>query len=380
MKRFFLLLSLVSLFGMALNAAGVKEGNSIVYEAGEGEYRIYRIPAIAKSGDTLLAFAEGRRNREDHARNDIVLRRSFDMGQTWEPMQIIHEDPALVMVNPQAVTLESGKIVLLYESFPFGRHGRVIAHMGVTLLDKGFNEGTTQRLWMRTSDDEGATWSDARDITRSARSEDENYRTAGSPNNGILLTSGEYAGRILFPLFQCYPLNDKDRIFKNSVLYSDDQGETWHRSEMVPVAEGQMPGDENSIAHTADDKIIMNSRCAGNYRRISFSEDGGATWSAFTDETTLGGSPCNGGLLAIGDQLFFSKNANNGGFLTGRTNGKLYRSKDAGASWELDQHLVDGYFGYSQLVDLGEKRVGILYEDFDQAFSWKIRFMEVVVD
>ena len=50
----------------------------------------YRIPALltTKKG-TVLAFAERRHGLHDHARNDIVLKRSFDNGVSWEAIQII---------------------------------------------------------------------------------------------------------------------------------------------------------------------------------------------------------------------------------------------------------------------------------------------------
>src|SRR5688572_21649158 len=47
------------------------------FVGGQGGYPAYRIPSlvVTKAG-TLLAFAEGRANKSDHAENDVVLRRS----------------------------------------------------------------------------------------------------------------------------------------------------------------------------------------------------------------------------------------------------------------------------------------------------------------
>lgn len=62
-------------------------------EGGKDEDFGYRIPALhtSKNG-TLLTFTERRIGLHDHAQNDIVLRRSFDLGETWEPEQIVVED------------------------------------------------------------------------------------------------------------------------------------------------------------------------------------------------------------------------------------------------------------------------------------------------
>ena len=60
-----------------------------LFKVGEGGYFLYRIPALAVSTKgTILAFAEARKNDgHDWDDTDIVLRRSFDSGQTWGDMQ-----------------------------------------------------------------------------------------------------------------------------------------------------------------------------------------------------------------------------------------------------------------------------------------------------
>ena len=79
-----------------------------VFQAGESKVPYFRIPTIERSQKgTLLAFAEARYLDDDHARNDIVLKRSEDGGKTWGKLQMIHSDKELVMVNPSPVTLSS---------------------------------------------------------------------------------------------------------------------------------------------------------------------------------------------------------------------------------------------------------------------------------
>lgn len=52
----------------------------------------YRIPAlVTTTRGTTLAFAERRVGFHDHAQNDIVLKRSFDNGKSWGPLQVIAE-------------------------------------------------------------------------------------------------------------------------------------------------------------------------------------------------------------------------------------------------------------------------------------------------
>jgi len=55
-----------------------------VFTSGEKGYHTYRIPALIVAQDgTILAFCEGRKNSaSDHGDIDLVLRRSFDNGNT----------------------------------------------------------------------------------------------------------------------------------------------------------------------------------------------------------------------------------------------------------------------------------------------------------
>ena len=68
----------------------------------------YRIPSIITTQKgTLLAFAERRVGLHDHAQNDMVLKRSFNNGESWESMQIIADFGKNSLNDPLAVVLES---------------------------------------------------------------------------------------------------------------------------------------------------------------------------------------------------------------------------------------------------------------------------------
>jgi|EP00900_Chrysochromulina_parva_P007862 hypothetical protein len=58
------------------------DADGAIFREGEGGYAFYRIPALLRMGTILLAFAEGRMQRQDHGKVDIVLRRSLDDGTT----------------------------------------------------------------------------------------------------------------------------------------------------------------------------------------------------------------------------------------------------------------------------------------------------------
>ena len=63
----------------------------VVFEAGVDGYSHIRIPSLLTLEDgSLLAFAEGRAGG-DHAKNDIILKRSTDRGITWGSIQILDD-------------------------------------------------------------------------------------------------------------------------------------------------------------------------------------------------------------------------------------------------------------------------------------------------
>ncbi len=81
MRRICLLLS------MAAMAAGAEAGKRDLFAAGEGGYKLFRIPGLVVTAKgTLLAYAEARKDdRTDWGRTDVVLRRSTDGGKSWSP-------------------------------------------------------------------------------------------------------------------------------------------------------------------------------------------------------------------------------------------------------------------------------------------------------
>ena len=101
---FIVCLLFVSSNGIAAPAIPVFD----VYVSGTEGYASFRIPSlIVTQNKTVLAFAEGRVKPSDHAENDIVLKRSIDGGRTWSKLQVVAEDGANSLNNPQAVVVRS---------------------------------------------------------------------------------------------------------------------------------------------------------------------------------------------------------------------------------------------------------------------------------
>ena len=74
------------------------------------------------------------------------------------------------------------------------------------------------------SDDGGYTWSDPKLMNYGFKTSDmKHFGTA--PGIGIVIQTGKYQGRILVPLY--YNSNSFSGM-SGAVLYSDDNGATWH--------------------------------------------------------------------------------------------------------------------------------------------------------
>lgn len=62
------------------------------------------------------------------------------------------------------------------------------------------------------------------------------------PGVGIQIKNGEYAGRLVFPVYY----TNEYGYMSCCVIYSDDHGRTWHR--------GQSPNDEICLLYEPDDQ------------------------------------------------------------------------------------------------------------------------------
>lgn len=362
-------------------ADGLK--STVIFESGENGYPHFRIPTITRSTKgVLLAFAEARFLLSDHARNDIVLKRSTDNGKTWGDMQIIHADKEEVFVNPSPVALADGRILLFYEQFPWGYHCSAGKHHKIMTDDH--DSETSQRCFLRISDDDGKTWSGPQDITKTTRNE-KGIINSGSPANGIQLKKGRHAGRIVVPMFYVIRINAKARRFVNGVIYSDDNAKTWKKGDYVPFKK-DLTFNECLVVELADGSLMINSRARDRGRHVAYSRDGGQSWSEYKADEILKGRWCHSGLMRYSvssdkelgskNRIFFVNNFH----MTKRANGTLRLSYDDGKTWKYSKTIVPGLFGYAQLVKLEPGYIGCIYEPFFTVREpWEICFIRIPV-
>ena len=309
-----------------------------------------RIPALLMTAKgTLIAVAEARDKATDQAGNDLVVATSRNQGKSWSKPAIAYEQGADSCNNPCLVQdAKSGRVFLFFQTFPAG--GKEFGGLPVGPADPKGN-----RLKFVTSDDEGATWSKAVDVSGDLKPENA-VTCASGPGIGIQLRKGAQAGRIVIP----FNSQDPKRNFVNWVAFSDDAGKTWRRGAEVPQEGMQL--NEVQVAEAADGSVYLNSRRwkGTALRKVSWSTDGGATWSKAVDDAALPEPTCQGSLLAATHAgkpaIFFLNPAGKG-----RANGTLRRSDDGGKTWAESTLLFPGAFAYSSMAKVGAE-IGVLYE------------------
>ncbi|MFC2123395.1 exo-alpha-sialidase [Bacteroidota bacterium] len=365
MKRIIILLILLITFISFSQVKSEKTKSVTVFEMEviDGVEYGYRIPAliVSRTG-TLLAFAERRVGLHDHAQNDIVLKRSTDNGNDWESMQVIADMGKKSLNDPCAVVLESGRILLMYQMFPYGIH--TINSGWIQMADNGYDGPRNTKTFMVYSDDDGKTWSDPKDMTKIIRP--VNRISVGSPGIGIQLSRGDYKGRIIFPLYFTRRLNERVCDWTNAVGWSDDEGVTWQISNDIQEIGHTGKGNEAQVVELSDGSIMFIARNQGGFfRKYSISRDGGSTWENMRVHYELPGVACQGSILRYSfgkdeENLIIHSNPAN---RYSRTDGTVRLSYDDGQSWKVGREVApSAFFAYSCLAKLKDDRIGLLYE------------------
>ncbi len=319
--------------------------------SGTDGYHTYRIPALLVTQQgTVLAFCEGRRHSAgDHGEISLLLKRSDDQGRTWSRAQVVWEDGPNACGNPCPVQdAATGTIWLAAIWNRPGRHSHEYFHV----YDSRY-------VFLLSSDDDGRTWSYARDLTPHLKRRNWGWYATG-PGTGLQLQRGARRGRLVIPCNHSEFGAEQVGMYAH-VFYSDDHGQSWRLGGQVPT-EGY---DECQAAELSDGRLLLNmrhfhpeQRCRG----VSTSGDGGLTWSPAQEDPTLieplNPVGCQASLLATPDgRLVFSNPAD-----TDRVRMTVRLSMDEGLTWPVARVPYAGPSAYSCLALLPDGRLACLYE------------------
>ena len=320
-----------------------------LFVGGTEHYHTYRIPALAVSNaGTLLAFCEGRRHSQsDTGEIDIVLKRSFDGGQSWTDMQVVVSRAGYTCGNPcPVVDRYTGVIWLPFTANPATVNERMV------IAGKG-----KRTVWLTWSDDDGATWAAPREITAQVKKPTWTWYATG-PGHGIQLRNGRLlvpcdhaAGLCLAPPFP----------YHSHVIYSDDHGASWQVGGVVE--EGT---NECAVVQTTDGAIYINCRNyrATNKRAYAWSKDDGESFSAVRWDDALVEPICQASLARLTDakrhdrdRVLFANPAS-----TARERLTIRVSYDECHTWSDGRIMHSGPAAYSDLAVLPDLTICCLYE------------------
>ncbi|GAA1661876.1 sialidase family protein [Fodinicola feengrottensis] len=354
---------------------------AVPYKKGDGGYNTFRIPAVVKARNgMILAFAEGRKDSGGDSGNiDIVLRRSGDGGCTWGPLQVVADQGTDTIGNPAPVVTNTGRIVLLS------------VHNGGSVTEAQIIRGQvsaadTRRPFVQYSDDNGATWSALREITAQAKKPDWRWY-ATTPGHALQISRGPHAGRLVVAANHTTTPGTTDtgaegKYNSGHDIYSDDLGQTWHIGYIDENPDGFINVNESTATELPDGRLYFNTRndaTAPGHRADAYSSDGGQTLDKpFPPNDTIVAAISQGSVLQLSqpDLLLFSGpyDPNNK-----RAAMSLQVSRDQGVNFTLGLTLSGLPAAYSDLVQVDQKTVAVLYETGDFSAYENITFTRVPI-
>lgn len=230
----------------------------------------------------------------------------------------------------------------------------------------------TSYLWLRYSDDNGKTWSSPEILNPQVKADNEGFLGVAP---GRMLAC-EYNGkeRIMFTVYNHFSSNNENA----SVIYSDDNGRTWHRGESTKNSFAAGKASESQLVALNAGVIRMYCRNKGDFVASCDSTDGGVTWSRVRCEESLPGRG-NCMLSFINTSMTIDdKNVILGSFPSdteSRSDGVIMVGiveADNYVNWIETYHVNQGTYAYSCLTELADGNIALLYEDQGTHIAYKI--------
>jgi hypothetical protein len=294
-----------------------------------------------KDGRLLLVYSKFI-GTGDHAPAELAGRYSSDGGRTWssEDVQVIGLKPGEAnLMSVSLLRLRDDRIALFYVQKYDSPPGSKYPYLDYIL--------------MRTSGDEGETWSEP---THVVPQDQPGYRVLNN-DRVVQLKSG----RLVVPVAVHYlPGWFKWQDSAHLLCYlSDDEGLTWHPSKST--LQSELLAQEPGVVQLKDDSLLMFSR-SRDCQLVSHSKDEGETWTALqrsniaqptASPASIERIPSTGHLLLVwnngDDPLAAAKPV-------GRRPFTAAISKDEGATWTHVQNLgtdPQGWYCYTaiEIVD-----------------------------
>ncbi|MBS3761784.1 MAG: exo-alpha-sialidase [Planctomycetes bacterium] len=340
---------------------------------------VHRIPSIVVSTHgTILAFADrrvGSRSDWGH-RTDVVLRRSTDDGETWQPVQTLFgQDSVCAHGGPAVVDRRTGRVFKFFRKAPtaFKNSAEMVTAMADRQEHAKWWEWGAGNYVCR-SDDDGKTWTEPKRL-KINHPEIKDLTQVGNGVHGVQLDDGTLViqgGGGLRPHLQRWEDNSK----LSFLLLNTNGGKTWEIGAQWYVA-GAMR--EFALAPLAGGRLYVNQR-ARSFRRVA--------WLKGVQDETVTQQPdknlidpgCHAGLVMLrqavdGQSVLLFSNPPNVNphpdefYPEGRYGLALRMSLDEGKTWSPARQLEKGLSAYSDLAEGRDGTIYCLYETGKSFYS-----------
>ena len=217
--------------------------------------------------------------------------------------------------------------------------------------------------WLRISTDGGETWSSPVILNRFINSRGF---TGVGPGRGF---TAEVNGRerVMFTVY-----DNNDRTEYTSVIYTDDSGATWSRTEKCKKVGLAGKSSESQIVELNDGTLRMFSRNTAKHISFCDSTDGGLTWSRYKLDFSL--KYCSNCMVSFinysglidGKKAIIAAYPSAGKRKLGVVRIGLVEENNK-IDWEYSYNVTDSIeditYIYSCLTELDDGRIALLYEN-----------------
>ena len=323
------------------------EASQLVQNRADGVLRIPLLPpgpgnprnsegafAKLKDGRLLFIYTHFTGGAGDEAAAYIASRESKDGGKTWsqEDKIVVPNEGRRNVMSVSLLRLKDGKLAMFY-------------------LRK--ESGTDCRPYVRFSTDEAGSWSEPKLCV----TDETGYYVLN--NDRVIQLSG---GRLLMPLALHATVSRPrfDSAARIMCYISDDNGRSWRRGKGVlepqDSAGKRIIAQEPGLVELRDGQILMFCRTTSGYQYVSYSKDGGESWSAWAPSelasplspASIKRIPQTGDLLAVWNNHGPQDPVYNGR----RTPLHAAISNDEGKSWKNIKVIEDhpkGWYCYTAI-------------------------------
>ncbi|MFQ3167889.1 MAG: hypothetical protein ACI8QI_000422 [Limisphaerales bacterium] len=294
-----------------------------------------------KDGRMMFVYTHFTDGAGDHSKAYLAARYSSDAGKTWttrDKVALRNEGDWNIM-SVSLLRLDDGSIALFY-------------------LRK--NSLADCRPLLRRSTDEGKTWSKPTEIIKAP----VGYYVM----NNDRVVQLKKSGRLIAPVALHNLPGDAKPDWAGIVMcyLSDDNGQSWRRSNTTmkthDKAGKRVMTQEPGVVELKDGRLMMFCRTDGGSQFVSFSRDGGDTWSALRASSII--SPRSPASIeripSTGDLLLaWNDHSKITPELRGhRTPFTVAISRDDGKTWSAAKTLQDdphGWYCYTAMAFIDDR-------------------------